>query len=168
MIVKAKTAAALAATIVALAALPAYAQDEDGSLSGDSRLPRDQRVGLPAGPTADLCRQRSCVFLVNVSNHRVTEFRYATARDSAGGYKWSGNQFAESFDFSSKKWTAWYEPRGFGCRLALKVVMKIDGKSVEQTGEFDICANPRLLFYINDPTQPTGTVTLEASGPATP
>lgn len=155
------------ALMAAMCAAPALAQ-EDGNLNGDSKLPRDQRVGLPAGPNADLCRQKSCVFLVNISNHRVTEFRFATRRDATGAFKWSGNQFADSFDFASKKWTAWYKPRDLGCTIALKVVMKIDGKSVAQVGEFDICANPRLLFYINDPAQLAGTVTVESAGPAKP
>ncbi|THD36997.1 MAG: hypothetical protein E7773_05555 [Sphingomonas sp.] len=140
-------------------AAPALAQDAD---SAGWPLPRNDVPGTPsASPTVDDCARKACIYLVNLSNHRVTQFRYATAPDKSSLPQWSGNQFAPNYDFYSKRWTAWYPPKLAGCILALKVVMSLDGKDHEESGTFDVCANPTLLFTIQDPTEPRGTVTVD-------
>lgn len=170
----------IAAVLTGMIAPPVLAQSEiqmqvqssDNADGAGWTLPRDQMVGLPsASPTAKACTKKNCIFLVNLSNHRVTEFHYAVGADANGGPLWSKNQFASSFYFYSKRWTAWYPPADMGCKLALKVVMSIDGKDVEESGMFDVCANPRLLFYIRDPLKPgevRGTVTLDPNPAAKP
>jgi hypothetical protein len=48
--------------------------------------------------------------------------------------------------------------------------MKIDGKDHEESGTFDVCANPTLLFTIRDPLEKDklGTVTVEPVTPDVP
>jgi hypothetical protein len=136
---------------------PAYAQDSAGW-----PLPRNQTAGVPSSaPTLYDCRKKTCIYLVNVSNHNVTQFRYATALDKNGAPAWSGNAFPSNYAFYSKRWTAWYPPKEAGCKVALKVVMTINGKDHEESASFDICANPTLLFYIRDPTERRGAVMVD-------
>ncbi|MGN6817651.1 MAG: hypothetical protein ACTHJR_03165 [Sphingomonas sp.] len=164
----------LALTPIALAAaVPALAQDaaDSGSDSGAGwELPRHQMAGFPSGaPTSYDCKKKTCIFLVNLSNHRVTEFRYAVAERN-GAPQWSGNAFPSNFAFNSKRWTMWFPPKDMGCRLDLKVVMTIDGKNREESGTFDVCANPTLLFTIRDPLEKgkLGTVTVDPIVPNAP
>jgi hypothetical protein len=152
----------LAAAAVALgAATPAFAQDESQNAAGPP-LPRDTYVGIPSSsPTNKDCAKKACIYLVNLSGYRVTEFRYAAVTDKKGRLVWSDNQFARDYDFYSKRWTMWYPPKELGCELHLEVVMKIDGKTKRESGTFDTCANPTLLFYIRDPREKVGTVTVD-------
>ena len=57
-------------------ALPAHAQDatDSGSDSGAGwELPRHQMAGMPSSaPTNYDCAKKACIYLVNLSNHRVT------------------------------------------------------------------------------------------------
>ena len=154
-------------------ALPAHAQDaaDSGSDSGAGWvLPRHQMAGMPSGaPTNYDCAKKTCIYLVNLSNHRVTEFHYAVA-EKEGVPQWSGNAFPSNFAFNSKRWTMWFPPRAMGCQLDLKVVMTIDGKKHEESGKFDVCANPTLLFTIRDPLDKgkLGTVTVDPLSPTAP
>ncbi len=151
----------------AVAAVPARAQDQANSAGAP--LPRNEMAGLPSSaPTTDSCAKKACIYLVNLSNHRVTQFRFATALGKDGNPRWSANQFPSNYDFYSKRWTMWYPPADMGCRLDLKVVMTVDGKDKEESGTFDVCANPTLLFKILDPTEPRGTVTLDPAVPPGP
>jgi hypothetical protein len=159
--------------LAALIALPAHAQDaaDSGSDSGAGwELPRHQMAGMPSGaPTTYDCKKKACIFLVNLSNHRVTEFRYAVAEKN-GAPQWSGNAFPSNFAFNSKRWTMWFPPKAMGCQLDLKVVMTIDGKDHEESGKFDVCANPTLLFTIRDPLEKDkfGRVTVDPVTPNAP
>lgn len=161
------------APLVAMIALPAHAQDaaDSGSDSGAGwELPRHQMAGYPSSaPTNHDCAKKACIYLVNLSNHRVTEFHYAVA-EKDGTPQWSGNAFPSNFAFNSKRWTMWFPPKAMGCQLDLKVVMTIDGKNHEESGKFDVCANPTLLFTIRDPLEKgkLGTVTVDPVSPATP
>ncbi len=136
---------------------PAMAQDNEDT-GTNWPLPRNQTPGQPGSPGKAECGRKPCIYLVNVSNHRVIEFHYATGRDAKGIPTWSRNQFDPQFNFYSKRWTAWFVPKGIGCELDLKIVMSVDGQPVEESGLFDICANPTLLFTIRDPKEPVGTV----------
>lgn len=159
--------------LAAAIALPAHAQDaaDSGSDSGAGwELPRHQMAGMPSSaPTTSDCKKKACIYLVNLSNHRVTEFRYAVAEKN-GAPQWSGNAFPSNFAFNSKRWTMWFPPKSMGCQLDLKVVMSIDGKTHEESGKFDVCANPTLLFTIRDPLDKGrfGTVTVEPIAPSPP
>ncbi len=179
MITKREIAALSVLALGSLLATPASAQQyaNDPRLVGqpfsedsgfDAALPRDERVGFAGGPNRDDCRKTPCLYLVNVSGYRVTEFRFAKERAPDGAPKWSGNQFGPDFAFNSKHWTAWYKPKKMGCLLAIQVVMQIDGKPVAQAGEFDVCTNPRLLFYINDPRTLGTNVQVDSYGPVGP
>ncbi len=160
-----------AAALFAVAAAPAHAQADDANSAGWT-LPRDQMAGMPStAPTTSDCSKKACIYLVNLSNHRVTQFRYAVALKN-GAPLWSGNQFPSNYDFYSKRWTMWYPPEKMGCRLDLKVVMTVNGKNHEESGTFDVCANPTLLFTIRDPFEKDkqGRVTVDpvpGSAPAT-
>lgn len=169
-----KLATPLALTLAAtIAASPAHAQDaaDSGSDSGAGwELPRHQMAGMPStAPTNADCTKKTCIYLVNLSNHRVTQFRYAVAEKN-GAPQWSGNAFPSNFAFNSKRWTMWFPPKALGCRLDLKVVMTIDGKDHEESGTFDVCANPTLLFTIRDPLEKdrSGTVTVDPVNPNAP
>ena len=161
------------ALAAAVAAVPARAQDaaDSGSDSGAGwELPRHQMAGMPStAPTNADCAKKTCIYLVNLSNHRVTQFRYAVAEKN-GAPQWSGNAFPSNFAFNSKRWTMWFPPKGMGCQLDLKVVMTIDGKDHEESGRFDVCANPTLLFTIRDPLDKDkiGTVTVDPVAPTPP
>jgi hypothetical protein len=158
------------------AAVPAYAQNAEGSYGADNAgwgsLPRDQwATTAPSGsPTTRDCSKKSCIYLVNLSNHRVTEFHYAIGKARDGNPEWSSNQFPDNYDFYSKRWTMWLPPKAMGCRLDLKVVMTVDGKNREESGTFDVCANPTLLFTIRDPLekQVDGKVTVDPVSPNAP
>ncbi len=161
-----RTISFLAPVLLAVAT-PAHAQDESQNAAGPP-LPRDSYVGIPsASPTNKDCARKTCIYLVNLSGYRVTEFHYATATDKKGRLVWSDNQFPREYDFYSKRWTMWYPPKDLGCQLNLMVVMKIDGKERRESGTFDTCANPTLLFYIRDPREKVGTVTVDPN-PADP
>jgi len=41
------------------------------------------------------------------------------------------------------------------CELDLKVVTTVDGKNREESGTFDVCANPTRLFTIRYPLKKT-------------
>jgi|GEM_PF-2041620 len=159
--------------LIAAIAVPAHAQDaaDSGSDSGAGwELPRHQMAGIPSSaPTNYDCAKKTCIYLVNLSNHRVTEFHYAVAEKN-GAPQWSGNAFPSNFAFNSKRWTMWFPPKRMGCRLDLKVVMTIDGKHHEESGRFDVCANPTLLFTIRDPLekQVDGKVTVDPVSGDTP
>jgi hypothetical protein len=163
------------ALIAGITALPAQAQNAEGTSSPDSAgwgtLPRDEwaTTAPSASPTTKDCSKKACIYLVNLSNHRVTQFRYAIALKN-GAPEWSGNQFPSNYDFYSKRWTMWYPPKEIGCRLDLDVVMIVDGKNHEESGTFDVCANPTLLFTIRDPFEKgkLGTVTVDPISPDTP
>jgi len=162
--------------LAAAIAVPAHAQDaaDSGSDSGAGwELPRHQMAGNPSSaPTNYDCAKKTCIYLVNLSNHRVTEFHYAVA-ETNGAPQWSGNAFPSNFAFNSKRWTMWFPPKKMGCRLDLKVVMTVDGKNREESGTFDVCTNPTLLFTIRDPLekQVSGKVTVDpvpANDPGSP
>ena len=159
--------------LAAAIAVPAHAQDaaDSGSDSGAGwELPRHQMVGNPSSaPTNYDCAKKTCIYLVNLSNHRVTEFHYAVA-EKDGAPQWSGNAFPSNFVFNSKRWTMWFPPKQMGCRLDLKVVMAIGGKNREESSTFDVCANPTLLFTIRDPLekQVDGKVTVDPVSPNAP
>ena len=164
------------AALSAMTAIPAQAQNADGTSSADSAgwgaLPRDLwATTAPSGsPTTKDCSKKSCIYLVNLSNHRVTEFHYAIGKAKDGGPAWSSNQFPDNYDFYSKRWTMWFPPKAMGCRLDLKVVMTVDGKNREESGTFDVCANPTLLFTIRDPLEKgvEGKVTVDPVSPNAP
>lgn len=162
--------AIVTATLFALTAtIPAHAQADDANSAGWT-LPRDQIAGMPSSaPTTYDCAKKACLYLVNLSNHRVTQFRYAVA-EKDGVPQWSGNAFPSNFAFNSKRWTMWFPPKGLGCHLDLKVVMKIDGKDHEESATFDICANPTLLFTIRDPLEKDklGRVSVDPVNPTAP
>ena len=155
---------ALLSAVLAMAVLnaPALAGQDENSGS-NWPLPRDMRPGAPPSPGAADCEKRPCLYLVNISNHLVTGFHYATGLDKNGQPVWSANQFPSNFDFYSRRWTAWYTPKAMGCRLDLKIVMMVRGKPVPESGSFDTCANPTLLFTIHDPDLPSGYVTVDPS-----
>ena len=161
------------ALAAAIAAVPARAQDAADSSSDSGagwELPRHQMAGMPStAPTNADCAKKTCIYLVNLSNHRVTQFRYAVAEKN-GAPQWSGNAFPSNFAFNSKRWTMWFPPKNLGCHLDLQVVMKIDGKDHEESGTFDVCSNPTLLFTIRDPLEKgkLGTVTVEPVEPDAP
>lgn len=164
------------ASLAAVTAVPAQAQNADGATSADSAgwgtLPRDEwaTTAPSSSPTTKDCSKKSCIYLVNLSNHRVTEFHYAIGKAKNGGLAWSRNQFPDNYDFYSKRWTMWFPPKEMGCRLDLKVVMTVDGKNREESGTFDVCANPTLLFTIRDPfeKQVDGKVTVDPVSPNAP
>lgn len=143
------------APLVAAIAVPAHAQDAEDSGTAEGagwRLPRHQMAGFPStAPTNKDCAKKACIYLVNLSSYRVTQFQYAVATGKSGELKWSANQFPSNYDFYSKRWTMWFPPKDMGCQLDLKVVMTIDGKNHEESATFDVCANPTLLFTIRDP-----------------
>jgi len=159
--------------LAASLAVLAHAQDatDSGSDSGAGwELPRHQMAGNPSSaPTNYDCAKKTCIYLVNLSNHRVTEFHYAIAEEN-GAPHWSGNAFPSNFVFNSKRWTMWFPPNKMGCRLDLKVVLTVDGKNREESGTFDVCANPTLLFTIRDPLEKgvEGKVTVDPVSPNVP
>jgi len=161
------------ASLAAAVAMPAHAQDAEDSGTADGagwRLPRHQMAGMPStAPTNYDCAKKACIYLVNLSNHRITEFHYAIAEKN-GAPQWSGNAFPSNFAFNSKRWTMWFPPSKMGCRLDLKVVMAVDGKNHEESGTFDVCANPTLLFTVRDPLekQANGKVTVDPVSANTP
>lgn len=57
-----------------------------------------------------------------------------------------------------------------GCELDLKVVTTVDGKNREESGTFDVCANPTLLFTIRYPLKKTigGKATAASANAPTP
>lgn len=54
--------------------------------------------------------EKTGIYLVNLSNHKVTEFHYAVA-EKGGALQWTGNAFPNNFAFNSKRCTTWLSPK---------------------------------------------------------